>query len=170
MGAEGQKPGTSPLVFLSLCMSLLAVALSAIALLVANDQMRLDRRTRASAEIRTVQWDWEGKIGRVEKALERARGLLTKGGDKSHESAEEQVRSVRGELEAWVKAAEPRFQDLIAEMSKQADEARAALRDRSEQAGEKLNALGQSLRAFREKVGLKKGETPAEEKPKGSSK
>jgi len=170
MAADGQKPRVSPLVFLSLCLSLLAVALSLIALLVANDQMSLDRRARSSAEIHAVKWDWEGKIARVEKALERARAFLTKGGDKSRDSADEQVRSVRDELDAWLKAAEPRFQNMIAEMSKQADEARAALRERSEQAAEKINALGESLRAFRDKVGSKKSKATPEETPKEAPK
>jgi len=162
MGAEGQKPVTSPLVFLSLCLSLLAVAVSVIALLMVSDQMSLDRKARSSAEIRVAKWDWEGKIGRVERVLERARESLSKGGEKSHESAEEQVRSARGEFDAWVKGAEPRFQEMIAEMSKQAEEVRAALKGRSEQAGERLNALGESLRAFREKVGSKKSKAPTE--------
>jgi len=164
MGAEGQKPATSFLVFLSLCLSLFAAVVSVIALLMVNDQYGLTRKARASQEIRSIGWDWEGKIGRVEKALDRARGILSKGGEKSHESANEQMRSVLGELDAWVKVAEPRLQDMIAQMSKQAEEARTALRERSEQATAKLNAFGESLRAFREKVGLKKGETPAEEK------
>jgi len=166
MSPNGQKPATPPLVFLSLCLSLFAVALSAIALFMVNDQTRLTRKAYESQEIRSAKWDWDGKIGRVERYLDRARGILTKGGDKSHETADEHIRSVRSDLEAWAKAAEPRFQDMIAGMSKQVEELRAALRERSEQTATKLDDLAESVRAFREKLGLKKGKAPSDDNPK----
>jgi len=139
------------------------VAVSVVALLMASDENGLMRQARRSQEIRTVKWDWGGKLARVEKYLESARESLTKGGENSHESADKQIQSLRNELETWLKAAEPRFQETIAELSKKADELRGALRERSEQASGKLNDLGESLRAFRDKLGLKKSPAPAEQ-------
>ena len=164
MGADGQKPRTSPVVLLSLCLSLFAIALSGMALLMIYDHIRPGRLPGSALQIRTAEWDWEGKIARVEKYIERVRASLGKGGEKSNETADEEMSSVRAELDAWRKAAEPRFQETISQLSKQTEDVRAALKERSAQASEKVNALAESLRAFRDKIIAKKPATPPEAK------
>jgi len=142
----------SPLVVLSLCLSLLAVGLSLTALLIVYDQMTLSLRSRQSVEIRAVKWNWKERIDKVEADLDRAHYLI---GQKSEESAtalEKQLDAVCAELRAWIRAAEPRLKDTVAQMEKQAEQLRAAIGQRSEQAAEKLKALQTSIGEFRKKV------------------
>jgi len=164
MGTDGQKPRTSPLVLLSLCLSLFAVALAAMALLMVYDQIRPGHPLGSALQIQSADWNWEGKIARVEKYLDRVRATLSKGGEKSNEAADEQMGSIRAELDAWRKAAEPRLQETISQLSKQTEDVRAALKERSAQVSEKLEALAGSLRAFRDKIVTKTTESPPKAK------
>lgn len=158
MAPKRERTPTPPLVFLSLCLSLLAVGFSTIALLMVYDQIRTPRESRASLEIRAVGWNWEQRIGRMEKYLERLGGSLRESGEKGYETAREQMWSVRNEMKAWVKAAGPRLKETIGRMSAQAEELRLAVNERSERAADKLRTLRGSLRVFREQVGQKESE------------
>jgi len=163
MARERERTGRSPLVLLSLCLSLLAVALSAMALLMVYDQTRPLGKSRDSLEIRRVDWDWERGIGRMEKHLDQLRESLLESGEKGREAATRQMRSVGSEMEAWVRAAEPRLQETIDRMSRQAEDLRLAVSERSEQAAEKLGALRESLHELRKRVGQKQTEVAPEE-------
>ncbi len=164
MTPSGQPPRTSPLVLLTFCLSLLALALAGVALLMIHDHIAQTESAPAAPAVSipslpaapaSSEWNWESSIARVEKALERAYNRLAQPGEKAEESAGEQVDSAQGEIASWRERAEPRLQEGIAAIVKQAEEVRAALREKSGQAAEKLEALRQSLKDLREKIARK---------------
>lgn len=156
MAKEHERTGRSPLVFLSFCLSLLAVAVSLVTLLMVNDLMKEQRLPRESLGVRRVEW--KPQIERIEERLERIKDLLARSdkSDEDRQSLDQQLLWVHTELKAWLRAAEPHVQDAVAGMAQQAEDVRKALSEQSEQAAEKLEALRKSLAVFRERYRAKK--------------
>ncbi|MCX8036279.1 MAG: hypothetical protein N3D11_04320 [Candidatus Sumerlaeia bacterium] len=164
MMPSGQPPRTSPLTLLTFCLSLLAVALSGVALLMIHDHIAQTESAPAAPTVSipstpsasgSGEWNWDNSIARVERFLDQAYNRLTQRGEKAEELAGEQVDSAQGEIAAWREKAEPRLQEGIAAIVKQAEDVRAALREKSGQAAEKLESLRQSLKNLREKIARK---------------
>jgi len=161
MAEERKEPRRSPLVLLSFCLSLLAVALSLMALLMVNDLVTDERTPREALGVRRVEW--KPRIGRIEDRLDNIRDLIARENptEDDRQSLEQQLRSIHGELRSWLRAAEPHLHDAIEGIAAQADELQTALAGRSERAVEKLEALRTSLAELRKRTGpTEPGETP----------
>jgi len=166
MGVEGQGPKASPVAMLSLCLSILAVALSGVSLLMVHDYVhRVGAGLTADGGAPARQPALKEQIARVEKVVEDVGSIVRRGDEKSSQSAEARMKSVRDEVNGWVRSVEPRLRDAAASLSEQVEDVRTALKEQSAGAGEKLDSLRESLRSLREKVAGSQSESP--KKPEG---
>jgi len=164
MAIEGQGPRASPIAMLSLCFSILAVALAGVSLLIVHDYSRRGGVARRADSGAPSQARWREQIARVEKIVEDVGAIVRRGDEKSSETAEARMRSVREEVNGWIKSVEPHLRDAVADLAGQVEDVRAAIKERSARASEKLDSLRESLRSLRQKVGPEQSEPPKEEK------
>ena len=165
MAVEGQGPRASPVAMLSLCLSILAVALAGVSLLMIHDYVRrVGGALTADRGVAGHQPTLREQIARVEKIVEDVGSIVRRGDEKSSQSAEARMKSVREEVSGWVRSVEPHLRDAVASLAEQVEDVRTALKDRSVRASEKLDSLRESLRSLREKVGAEQSEAAKKEK------
>jgi hypothetical protein len=146
---------------LSLCLSILAVALATTALLIVYDRTHPDvgiespRRNTVSPE-----GAWQQRLDRLERRLDRIRTNLGSGDDEDRDAAGRQLDSIRDEITSWLETAEPRLRKTIDSLRADAEQARQALADKSEDTAASLETLRDSLQAFRKRVALQQEPTP----------
>ena len=162
MARDSSKSRTSPLVLLSFCLSLLALAVAGSALLIVYDKTHPRNVPKEKLGVETVGWNWEERINRIEASLKDLGERLEGADDASTGALGEEIDSILTEMRYWVRAAEPRLRDSVTSLTVHARQLKRAIGEQSKDAVEKIDQLYQSLEQLRKRTGTETPEKAAE--------
>jgi hypothetical protein len=162
MARESDKSRSSPLVLLSLCLSLLALAVAGSALLIVYDKTHPRNVPKEKLGVETVGWNWEQRINQIEASLKEMGERLEGADNATTGPLEEKIDSILTEMRYWVRAAEPRLKDSVTSLTLHARQVKRAIGEQSKDAMEKIDQFYQSLEQFRKRTDAEESEKTAE--------
>lgn len=155
MAPKSDKRRASPFVFLSLCLSLLAVALSGMSLMMVYDLSRPGRVSKDALGVKTVNWDWSQRFDRARNLLAQVGEEIKLDDEAASATVHKTLHSLSVEFNAWARAAEPRFRFAVDELVAHTEGLRDALTSGTEVVAAKMKNLREGIDGLQKKMGAK---------------